>query len=475
MPVLTPAELWEATGRIKIPEIFHLQDRTGRRFILPLTHEETVTFHAREIQLVQGAAAALVPLPDEGPRRAARPRRPAPRPRVHHEGRVLVRPRRGGRRRGASRRTAAAYKRIFERCGLETYDVQAESGIMGGKFSVDFLAPVGLGREHARHAARTATTRPTSRSRGRFRAPPSSRSRSSAPEEVETPGVTTIEGLAEFLGIDAAATSKAMPVVKDDGTLVLALVRGDDRLERDEALRRAAGASRPRPTRRSAPPSARAEARSARSGSRARSSPTRRCAKGSSSPARTGTAGTCAASRPAATTSPRFADLREPREGDRCPECGGALQLPDRDRGRAHLQLRQLLLRAARGDVPRRGRPGEAAPRRQLRHRPRPRDGRHRRAAPRRARDRVAGSGRAVRRPRRRARRGWRSRRSASPSASRRAGSTSSSTTATLRAGREVRRRRPDRRPDARHRRQEDARGRRGRRAATARPARSAA
>jgi len=49
MPVLTPAELWETTGRIGIPEIFHLEDRSGRHFVLPMTHEETVTFHAREI------------------------------------------------------------------------------------------------------------------------------------------------------------------------------------------------------------------------------------------------------------------------------------------------------------------------------------------------------------------------------------------------------------------------------------------
>ena len=49
-PVLTPAELWEATGRIRIPAIFHVQDRAGRKFVLPLTHEETVTFHARELQ-----------------------------------------------------------------------------------------------------------------------------------------------------------------------------------------------------------------------------------------------------------------------------------------------------------------------------------------------------------------------------------------------------------------------------------------
>jgi len=49
MPVLTPAELWEASGRITIPELFKLKDRAGRDFVLPLTHEETVTFHAREL------------------------------------------------------------------------------------------------------------------------------------------------------------------------------------------------------------------------------------------------------------------------------------------------------------------------------------------------------------------------------------------------------------------------------------------
>ena len=53
------------------------------------------------------AAAVLVPLPDQGPRRAAPARRPAPRARVHHEGLLLVRPRRGRARRRASRRTRA--------------------------------------------------------------------------------------------------------------------------------------------------------------------------------------------------------------------------------------------------------------------------------------------------------------------------------------------------------------------------------
>ena len=34
-PVLTPAELWEQTGRYGITELFKLEDRAGRRFVLP--------------------------------------------------------------------------------------------------------------------------------------------------------------------------------------------------------------------------------------------------------------------------------------------------------------------------------------------------------------------------------------------------------------------------------------------------------
>ena len=49
-PVLTPAELWKQTGRYGSTEIFKLQDRFGREFVLPLTHEETFAFHAAEIQ-----------------------------------------------------------------------------------------------------------------------------------------------------------------------------------------------------------------------------------------------------------------------------------------------------------------------------------------------------------------------------------------------------------------------------------------
>ena len=58
MPVLTPAELWEQTGRDCIPEIFKLEDRKGAQYVLPMTHEETFTFHATRDPELQAAAAA---------------------------------------------------------------------------------------------------------------------------------------------------------------------------------------------------------------------------------------------------------------------------------------------------------------------------------------------------------------------------------------------------------------------------------
>src|SRR4029450_13683104 len=63
--------------------------------------------------------------------------------------------------------------------------------------------------------------------------------------EVKTPGVSTIEALASLLDVDDAATSKAMPVVTDGGTLALALVRGDDRRSQTKLYDALRGASRP--------------------------------------------------------------------------------------------------------------------------------------------------------------------------------------------------------------------------------------
>jgi prolyl-tRNA synthetase len=146
-----------------------------------------------------------------------------------------------------------------------------------------------------------------------------------APEEIETPGVTTCEALAQFLTVDLAATTKAMPVTTEDGRVVLALIRGDDRLSESKLLSALKSGSRP---------STDEEIRAAFGAS-----------GGSLGPI--GFAGDVVADETlrdgqyvagankdgyhlrgveaGRDYEPRFADLREPIEGDRCPECGGAL------------------------------------------------------------------------------------------------------------------------------------------------------
>jgi prolyl-tRNA synthetase len=228
MPVLTPAELWEATGRIRIPELFHVADRTGRKFILPLTHEETITFHARELRSYRDLPKILYHFQTKD-RDEPRPRGGLLRVRefVMKDAYSFDRDEEGLD--VAFRAHAEAYERMFERCGLDAVAVQAESGMMGGSESVDYLAPSGSGEntlvacERGDYAADLEIARAVPRA-------PELPERLEAPTEVETPRIETCEALADFLGIDLAATSKAMPVVAE-GEVVLALVRGDDRLD----------------------------------------------------------------------------------------------------------------------------------------------------------------------------------------------------------------------------------------------------
>jgi prolyl-tRNA synthetase len=324
MPVLTPAELWETTGRASIPEIFHVTDRSGREFILPMTHEETVTFHAREISSYRELPKLLYHFSVKD-RDEARPRGGLLRVRefIMKDAYSFDRDDEGVAESFAVNREA--YEKIFARCGLETYGVEAESGIMGGKLSEDFLAPSGSGEntlvtcENGDYAADLEIARAIPRE-------PVLPPRLEKPEEVATPGVTTIEALAEMLALDAAATSKAMPVVKADGTLVLALVRGDDRLSESKTLGVLESDFRP---------ATEEEIRAAFGAGGGSLGPVGIDVEVVADEALREGQFVAGANRDGwhlrgveagRDYTPRFADIREPREGDRCPECGGALR-----------------------------------------------------------------------------------------------------------------------------------------------------
>jgi prolyl-tRNA synthetase len=320
MPVLTPAELWEKTGRIEIPEIFHVEDTP---YILPVTHEETVTFHAREIQSYKQLPQLWYHFQTKD-RNEPRPRGGLLRVRefVMKDGYSFDRDEAGATRSFEANREA--YKTIFTRCEVEAYDVVAESGIMGGKFSVDFLAPSGSGEnvlvrcENGDYAADGDIAEAVPRV-------PTFPETLVSPEEVVTPGITTCESLAGFLGIDLAATSKAMPVTKPDGSVVLALVRGDDRLSEMKLYDAIPGDSRP---------STDEEIRAAFGASGGSLGPVGFTGEVIADETLRDGQFVAGANKDGVHLrgvqagrdfTPRFADLREPKEGDRCPLCGGAL------------------------------------------------------------------------------------------------------------------------------------------------------
>jgi prolyl-tRNA synthetase len=324
MPVITPAELWQATGRYAIPELYKFEDRFGRALVIAMTHEETVTFHARELMSYRQLPQILYHFQTKG-RDEPRPRGGLLRVRefVMKDAYSFDRDEEGLDRSFGLH--AQAYRKIFDRCGLDYYEVQAESGMMGGSESMDFLAPAEAGDnalvtcERGDYAADLEIARGVPR-------PAAFPERLDAPEEVDTPGVGTIEELSKFLGVDPAATSKAMPVVKPDGTLVLGLVRGDDRLSEikmagvlgsdfrpatDEEIRSTFGASGGSlgPVGVSVDVLADETLRDGQfvAGANRDGKHLRGVEAGRD-------------------FEPRFADLREASEGDACPRCGGALR-----------------------------------------------------------------------------------------------------------------------------------------------------
>jgi prolyl-tRNA synthetase len=324
MPVLTPAELWKATGRYRSPEVFKLTDRNDREFVLPLTHEETVTFHAREIQSYRDLPQILYHFQTKD-RDEPRPRAGLIRVRefIMKDSYSFDRDEEGLDR--SFQLHKGAYDRIFERCGLEVYAVQAESGLMGGSMSTDYLAPAATGEntlvtcENGDYAADLEIARGVPR-------PPEFPASLDAPEEVETPGVTTIADVAQLLGIDEAATSKAMPVIAD-GRVVLGLVRGDDRLDEVKMTEALGSAFRP------ATEDEILKAFGADPGSLGPVGASvdviadEALREGQFVAGANRTGYHLRGVEAGRDFEARFANIREVREGDRCPNCGGAFQL----------------------------------------------------------------------------------------------------------------------------------------------------
>lgn len=235
MSAVQPAELWQESGRWTAygPELWRLKDRNGRDFCLGPTHEEIFTDIVRnDITSYRQLPCNLYQIQTKY-RDEARPRFGLMRSRefIMKDAYSFDRDDEGLDR--SYDIMYRAYERIFTRCGLTFRPVEADSGAIGGSNSHEFTALSDVGESEIAYCEKCDMAATVERAGCRDdRAP---QEELLPLEEVETPGTTTIEAVADYLGLDKKQTMKALLFVTYDGEMnkkdyVAAFVRGDREL-----------------------------------------------------------------------------------------------------------------------------------------------------------------------------------------------------------------------------------------------------
>lgn len=239
MPLIQPIELWKQTGRDGIDELFRFEDRKGSPLVLAMTHEEAMTFHAsREVRSYRDLPFTLYQFQTKG-RDEPRPRAGVLRTRefIMKDAYSFDRDEEGLAR--SYEVQAEAYKRIFDRAGLEWYMVESDTGMMGGSGAHEFMAPCAAGENEVARAAGYAANVEVASA---MASPAQPGPELPHPEEVSTPGATSIEEVSATIGAHPSALLKAMPMIREDGGKpLLVLLRGDHRLN-EVKLQNALGA-----------------------------------------------------------------------------------------------------------------------------------------------------------------------------------------------------------------------------------------
>ncbi|MBM4439184.1 MAG: proline--tRNA ligase [Candidatus Rokubacteria bacterium] len=238
MPVLHPAEIWKQTGRYDtIPEQFKLKDRHGRDLVLGMTHEEVIAWlAAREIRSYRDLPQIWYQIQTKE-RDEARPRSGVLRTRefVMKDSYTLDPDLAALDVSYAAHE--AAYRRIFDRCGLRYHVVQSDTGMMGGLGAHEFMAPSPAGEDEIAMCATCGYAANVELARS---VPSAPEFPAGAREDVATPNVKTIADVAAVLNVDPRVTIKSLLFIAPKAGPVLVLVRGDHTLH-ERKLTRALG------------------------------------------------------------------------------------------------------------------------------------------------------------------------------------------------------------------------------------------
>ncbi|MDP7178790.1 MAG: proline--tRNA ligase [Verrucomicrobiota bacterium] len=232
MPALQPPDIWARSGRLETARevLFHVKDRAQKEWVLGPTHEEVIT------TLVANEFNSYRQLPVNFYQ-------------IQTKFRDEIRPRFGLMRakefimkdaysfdaddesaNASYQLMYDAYARIFKRCGLRAIAVQADTGVMGGAHSHEFMVPAETGENEVVYceSGDYAANIEMAASQGPAATTPADVCGEA--EKFETPGVKTIGDLAKRFGIAAERQIKTLVYIADDKPVIV-LLRGDDQLE----------------------------------------------------------------------------------------------------------------------------------------------------------------------------------------------------------------------------------------------------
>ena len=237
MPALQPPEIWQQSGRYETARdvLYKVKDRANKEWVLGPTHEEVITtLVAGEIssyrQMPKNYYQIQVKFRDE-----IRPRFGLMRAKefimkdaysfdASDEGAMV-----------AYRKMYDAYTRIFNRCGLRNFPVEADTGVIGGNHSHEFMVPAETGENdvvyceacgYAANIEKATSGLPKT----------AARELGAAVEKFATPGAVTIEALGKApYNVPANRQIKTLVYIADSHPLII-LVRGDDQLNETKLL-----------------------------------------------------------------------------------------------------------------------------------------------------------------------------------------------------------------------------------------------
>ena len=233
MPALQPIDIWQQSGRYETASgvLFKVRDSARKEWVLGPTHEEVITsLAANELnsyrQLPKNFYQIQTKFRDE-----IRPRFGLMRAKEFLMKDAYSFDATDAGAMVSYHKMYDAYTRIFARCGLQAFPVEADTGVIGGNYSHEFMVPAETGENDVVYceSGKYAANIEKAVSRGPAEATPSE-STGTAPEKFATPGVVTIDALsASPYGVSARHQVKTLVFVADSKP-ILVLIRGDDSL-----------------------------------------------------------------------------------------------------------------------------------------------------------------------------------------------------------------------------------------------------